>query len=117
MEGDDTPSEEKPRYLLPDGCKDLIDVLRAQQAEADAIEAEKASAAAILPDGPLPVSISIRDPVLVRDLGDALHMPPLAIIYALLQHQNLVATPQTENEFPRAAAFCSQLGVAAHKII
>lgn len=115
---DDTPPEEKPRFLLPDGCKDLIDALRLkeQQREPDAIADHMPTTASSSPDEPLPKSVSIPDPILVRDLATALHMKGYEIVRALME-QNMFVTPQTMLDFAKAATLCSRLGVVAHKII
>ena len=68
------------------------------------------------PDEPLPDSVSIPDPVLVRDLAEALHMKAYAVIRELMG-QEVFVTPDTHIAFAQASALCSHLGVVAHKII
>jgi len=118
MPEDDTPPEEKPRFLLPDGCKDLIDALRLQepQSEPEAIADFMPTTPSPSSGGPLPESVSIPDPVLVRDLATALHMKGYEVIRALMD-QNVFASPQTMLDFQRASALCSHFGVVAHKVI
>jgi hypothetical protein len=110
---DDTPPGEKPRYLLPDGCKDLADALRLER------ESELSAAPDDAPSPstePLPASITIPDPVLVRDLAAALHLKPHEIIRELMQ-RNIFASQYMEIEFAQAFSICADLGVVAHKII
>jgi len=73
-------------------------------------------AASPYPDEPLPDSVSIPDPVLVRGLAEALHMKTYAIIRELMR-QEIFVTPETHIGFAHASALCSRLGVVAHKII
>jgi hypothetical protein len=117
MAEDDTPPEEKPRYLLPDGCKDLIDALHLQhESEPESTPDDTPSATPQSPPEPLPATVSIPDPVLLRDLATALHLKSYAVIQALM-HESVFATPQTEIDFQIASALCSRLGVVAHKVI
>ena len=67
-------------------------------------------------DEPLPDSVSIPDPVLVRDLAAALHMKAYAVIRELMR-QEVFVTPETPIDFTQASVLCSHLGVVAHKII
>ena len=121
MREDDKPPEEKPRYLLPDGCKDLIDALHLQRQPPNSGPAAAPGDPPPMPipfspPGGLPKSISIPDPVILRDLATTLHTKSHVIIHALM-YQNVFATAQTEIDFPTAAALCSRLGVVAHKVI
>jgi hypothetical protein len=61
-------------------------------------------------------SISIPDPVLVRDLADALEMKWYLVIRDLME-MNIFATQSMEIDFATASSLCSRYGVAAHKII
>jgi hypothetical protein len=109
---DDILPEEKPRYLLPDGCKDLIDALRLERGSELSADSIAASPAA----EPMPASISIPDPVLVRDLAAALHLKPHEVIRMLMQH-NIFANQHSEIEFSKVLSICAKLGVVAHQII
>jgi hypothetical protein len=116
MTQDDTPPEEKPRYLLPDGCKDLADALRLERESELAPAPDDAATPPSASTEPLPVSITIPDPVLVRDLAAALHMKPYEIVRELMQ-RNTFVTQHTEIEFAKAFSLCSDLGVVAHQVI
>ena len=116
MTQDDTPPEEKPRYLLPDGCKDLIDALRPERESEPADPVDTAAPTSPPRAAPLPASITISDPVLVRDLAAALHMKPFEIIRALMKH-DIFAHQHSEIEFTQAFSICADLGVVAHPFI
>ena len=88
---DPAPEEEKPRYLLPGGTKDLGDVL-------------------------FPKSVSVPDPISVGDLAVALHMKPFILVAALMD-LNIFASLSTALDFDTVSTFCSRHGVVAHKII
>ena len=64
------PESEKPRFLLPDGCKDLIDALRLQQQidETDSFYDTPPTSTNL----PLPISVALPDLVIVSDLASAL---------------------------------------------
>jgi hypothetical protein len=113
----DTPPEEKPRYLLPNGCKDLVDALRLERkSELPAPTHDAPEPSSSSTTQPLPASITIPDPVIVRDLAAALHMKPHEIIRELM-HYNIFATQHAEIEFAKAFSICSDLGVVAHPVI
>lgn len=88
---DPMPEEEKPRYLLPGGAKDLGDVL-------------------------LPKSVSVPDPISVGDLATALRIKPFILVAALMD-LNIFASLRTALDFDTVSAFCSRHGVIARKII
>ena len=91
-EDDDLPpEEEKPRYLLPGGAKDLGDVL-------------------------LPKSVSVPDPISVGDLAVALHIKPFILIAALMD-LNIFASLNMKLDFDTVSSFCSRHGVVVYKII
>ncbi len=109
------PEPEKPRFLLPDGCKDLLDALRLRQ-QADEAESSQdtPSTPTDLPQ-PLPASVALSDPVVVRDLASALHLKPFEVIGSLMQF-NVFSSPNTQLSFETAAALCSHYGVTATKV-
>lgn len=88
---DPKPEEEKPRYLLPGGAKNLGDVI-------------------------LPKLVSVPDPISVGDLSAALHMKPFILVAALMD-LSIFASLSTALDFDTVSAFCSRHGVVAHKII
>jgi hypothetical protein len=110
------PEPEKPRFLLPDGCKDLIDALRLQQqsAEAELSEVDISTRADATPQ-PLPASVALPDPVIVRDLASALHLKPFQVVGSLMQF-NVFASLNTALDFNTASTLCSHYGVAATKV-
>jgi hypothetical protein len=83
--------EEEPRYLLPEGAKNLSDAF-------------------------LPASISVPDPVSVRDLAVALRMKPQFVLAGLVR-LNILGSLSTSLDFATVSALCSRYGVVAHKII
>ena len=60
--------ESKPRFLLPDGCKDLIDVIRLQEAGKEQEESV----------------VTLPDPVVLSDLAKALHLESSQVVASLL---------------------------------
>lgn len=110
------PKPERPRFLLPDGCKDLVDALRLQQQRAEAEGSPDPCVSASTHDTPqtLPASVTLHEPVNVRDLASALHLTPFQVVGALMQF-NVFATLDTALDFETAAALCSHYGVAPTK--
>jgi hypothetical protein len=125
---------EKPRYLLPEGCKDLNDVIRLQERAAAAAKApdkhvsmpmeyvistlaelsgalEKHASA---PSNELPLCVTIPDPVTVGDLAGLLHLKPYKLISALIEF-NVFASLKSEVTFETASMVCAHLGVAVKK--
>jgi len=101
-EPEDDPQEpEKPRFLLPDGCKDLVDALRLQG---------KQAAPYLLPSG----AMVIPDPVIVRDLAAALRVKPFELIGSLME-LNVFVSINSSIRFATAAAVCARYGVVAQK--
>jgi len=90
-EDEPTPEEEKQRFLLPGGAKNIGDVI-------------------------LPKSVSVPDPISVGDLAVALHMKPFILVAALMD-LNIFASLKTALDFDTVSSFCSRHGVVAHKII
>jgi len=78
------PNYGKRDYLLPPGCKDLIDVLNLKQRD----EAWREAAIKIVP---LPTqategfTVEIAPTTTVKDLAEFLHVKPLGIIVALME--------------------------------
>jgi hypothetical protein len=103
--------------LLPEGCKDLVDVLRLEQEQiaAEQDPSDELSPEAVAPPQ-FPTTVSITDPVTVRDLAVALHVKPYFVIAGLM-HFNTFASLNTQIDFGTVSALCSRFGVVAHKII
>jgi hypothetical protein len=111
------PEPEKPRFLLPDGCKDLIDALRLQQQQPEEAELPEPGISTPADDTPqpLPASVALPDPVIVRDLAFALHLKPFQVVGSLMQF-NVFASLNTALDFNTASTLCSHYGVAATKV-
>jgi hypothetical protein len=117
---EDTPQQEdeKPRFLLlPDGCKDLLDALRLrQQEEKDPkLSYPHVSISIAEPPQALPSSVTLPDPVSIRDLASALRLRPFKIIHSLIRLK-IFASLDAELDFNTASTVCSQYGVVAIKV-
>ena len=105
------PGPESSRYLLPNGCKDLVDALnhgwvgRAGPAFPHCYTLSK------YPQGS-PAEVSLPDPVSVSDLAEAIHLPVYQGIRVLL-HIKIFVTPNDRLEFFTAKSLCSLCGVEA----
>jgi hypothetical protein len=109
------PESEKPRFLLPDGCKDLIDALRIQQQTDEAESLPEAPAPSTDLPQPLPTSVALPNPVIVRDLASALHLKPFEIIGSLMRLKVFLSLGD-RLDFDTASALCSHYGVTATKV-
>lgn len=104
---------EKPRFLLPEGCKDLIDAIRLQELNA-------ALAAAMTRQSPtpaqhgLPVCVTISEFVRVDELAAMLLLKPFDLIEVLIEF-HIFASTTCEISFDTAAKVCAHFGVAVHK--
>lgn len=131
---------EKPRYLLPEGCKDLYDVIRQQelaeerrkQTEAISAALEKLAGMATKPQTTyedlsgalkkhwqttskeLPLSIRVPDPVTVGALADMLHVKAYVVIAALVKF-HIFASADDVLPFAKASQVCTYFGVAVTK--
>ena len=143
VDDDLTLSEsEKPRYLLPEGCKDLYDVIRRQEEDAAVraqraviisagLEKHKSTAAASSPgsmahlSGALekhfgtsskerPLCVAIPDTVTVGDLADMLHVKTFKVISALIKF-HIFASSDSTLPFPTASQVCAHFGVVVVK--
>ena len=108
------PEPEKPRFLLPDGCKDLIDVLRrqGQLTEPSALWGAALAQAAHPPPQNLPASVKLPERILVYHLAMQLGLEPYHIIGVLME-QGVFATMNHELDFAMACKVCAQFGVVA----
>lgn len=115
-EDDPQPEPEKPRFLLPDGCKDLIDVLRLQLKRQ--VGAWPSQPAAVSSPGSSakvrPPMVILPDPVTVRDLATALHLKPFQVIGFLLDF-NIFSTINGSIKFSIARIVCARYGVLAKR--
>lgn len=107
------PDSEKPRFLLPEGCKDLIDAIRLQELNA-ALAAEMEKQSAPPPAHGFPVCVTIPDSVRVEDLAGMLLLKPFDLIEALIEFHIFVSAT-SEISFDTAAKVCAHFGVAVHK--
>ncbi|WP_395741336.1 hypothetical protein [Prosthecobacter sp.] len=124
--------DEKPRYLLPEGCKDLYDVIRQQErAAADRAARRKAGLmhAELITNWlqkhapappfeslpPMPDSVLLPDSLTVGDLAALLHLKNYKLISILIQMQTF-ASASSEIGFPLACAVCRHLGVEVKRM-
>lgn len=133
---------EKPRYLLPEGCKDLFDVIVQQEQTAEILRQKAAISEALekltskasldsmsmlaayyaaaeekqsaAPFQKLPLYITIPDPVSVTDLATLLQLKPYQMI-AILIKVDCFASVKSEISFDTAFMACARLGVEAKK--
>jgi hypothetical protein len=105
--------EEKPRFLLPEGCKDLIDALRLRPEDNREVAAE--TGVPLTFETKLPTAVWIREPITVRDLATALGLPAHKVVAALMT-LNVFASLTTQIDFTQAAGVCWRYGVIAHKV-
>ena len=61
-----------------------------------------------------PCEVTLRDPVVVRDLANALKRPAYEVIAELMQ-RNMFVSLTAEIEFPVASEICLRLGVIARR--
>ncbi|RYD30804.1 MAG: hypothetical protein EOP86_19250 [Verrucomicrobiaceae bacterium] len=114
------PESERPRYLLPYGCKDLIDAMRLREQEAqmpklaDPPPAKPPVSTAYAPPE-LPPFVSIPNPVAVRDLAVALRLKTFVIIKALMG-MDIFANPNIKLDFATASKVCAHYGVTDVRI-
>jgi len=103
---------EKPRYLLPEGCKDLNDVVLLQERAFALSEVEEMPASP--PSHEVPFCITIPESVAVGDLAGLLHLKPYKLISALIEFQ-VFASLKSEVTFETASMVCAHLGVAVKR--
>jgi len=101
---------EKPRYLLPEGCQDLNDMIRLQEAAARGGGALNAHAM----ESALPVCITISGLVTVGALAYLLHVKPYRLICTLIKFKTFACATSIIS-FDTAAKVCAYYGVAVHK--
>ena len=108
------PNYSKRDYLLPPGCKDLIDVLNLKQPE----EASRSELVAKIV--PLPTqaaegfTVEIAPNTTVKDLAEFLHVKPLGIIVALME-VGVFANINQVVDFDSASKLLAKYGYFAAK--
>ncbi|MDB6131891.1 MAG: hypothetical protein JWM59_134 [Verrucomicrobiales bacterium] len=121
------PESERPRYLLPFGCKDLIDVIRLQESQGrqrQRREEDPKQTVPVFATPPVsapcvpqefPPFVSIPDPVTVRDLAVALGLKTFVIIKALMK-MDIFVNPDIKLDFAIASKVCARYGVTDVRI-
>lgn len=115
---------ERPRYLLPYGCKDLIDAIRLRKRHPQSgggeapkppvpVPATPPVSAPILPPK-FPPFVPLPDPIAVRDLAAALGLKTFVIIKVLME-LDIFANPNIKLDFAIAFKVCARYGVQAVK--
>ena len=102
---------DKPRFLLPDGCKDLNDLIRLQEEAARHSKWEK-KLAEKMPK--LPEEIILSETVCVEELAGMLCLKPFVVIAGLLQLK-VFASVETKIDFTTASVLCAVFGVNVRK--
>jgi len=110
-ESEPEPIPEKQRFLLPDGCKDLYDVIRMQSTPLEFSVPDYLSAQTNVLVG-FPKNVTLPDPVTVRQLAEAIHIMPYFIIGALMEC-NVFASVNTSIALSSAQQLCALYGVDA----
>jgi hypothetical protein len=114
---DDPPQSEpeKPRFLLPDGCSDLIDALRFYRQIDEAEPSQSAPPPSTDLPQSLPKSVALPDPVDIRELASALHIKPFQVIGSLMQ-LDIYCSLNAPLDFDTATSVCANYGVVATKV-
>lgn len=112
-----SPDYSKRDYLLPAGCKDLIDVLRLQEKREAKLQAwlpESSDQLApwILP--PVKGELQLSDPIMVEQLAAQLHQKPFKVIAELMQ-LGVFATAKQAITFEAAAKLLLKYGYRAKR--
>lgn len=105
---------EKPRYLLPEGCQDLNDVIRLQEQAASGGSVLKAHASGSASESAPPVCITISGLVTVGALAHLLQVKPYRLICTLIKFKTFACVTSVIS-FDTAAKVCAYYGVAVHK--
>ncbi len=105
---------DKPRYLLPEGCKDLNDVICLQEhAAANGSALKKDAATPALEPAP-PVCITISGLVTVGALAHLLQVKPYRLICTLIKFKTFACATSVIS-FATASKVCAYYGAAVHK--
>jgi hypothetical protein len=105
------PISERQRFLLPDGCKDLYDVIKKRSTPLNFSVPDHLSAQSKTFIG-IPKKVALPDPVTVRQLAEAIHIKPFYLIGALLTF-NVFASVNTSLALSSAKRLCALYGVEA----
>jgi hypothetical protein len=112
------PIPEKPRFLLPHGCRDLVDVLNQQE---EAMERVRFGFPFLSGSGKIetskfppayPRTVALPESITVPDLAAAIHVPLLHMLMVLPMCKISTALSQPL-DFPTAKALCALYGVEA----
>jgi len=110
-----TPDYSKRDYLLPSGCKDLIDVLNLNRQLR--IGDEPVKAVVPLPTGATEgFTVEIKPTTTVNDLAEFLHVKPFRII-AMLMGLGVFANLNQVVDFDSAAKLLAEFGYFAVKAV
>jgi Translation initiation factor IF-2, N-terminal region len=108
-----SPDYSKRGYLLPPGCKDLIDVLDLQKRQN--ISAGKLHSPVHLPTLPVQdFTVELKASTTVNDLAEILHEKPFRVIAALME-LGVFANISQIVDFDSAAKLLTKFGVRATK--
>jgi hypothetical protein len=116
-ESEPEPIPEKPRYLLPEGCKDLYDVIQQRKGRAELLAGLPFPKGAgkidlsKLPAG-FPATVQLPGSITVVKLAEAIHVPLLHLLIMLPQWGVDTALSQPL-DFSTAKALCFLYGVEA----
>lgn len=81
-ESEPEPIPEKQRFLLPEGCKDLYDVIQQEKGKAKLPAGLPFRGAGKFPKG-FPATVQLPDPITVVKLAETIHIPLLHLLVIL----------------------------------
>jgi hypothetical protein len=102
----------KRSYLLPPGCKDLIDVLEKSRAR----RVPSAMSEPMQDDDTAVDKIAIPDEIMVRELARLIGHKPFRIIAVLMQF-GIFANPQQSVDFKTASRVLRKFGYIPIKVV
>ena len=105
---------DQSRYLLPEGCKDLNDVILLQEQDATSISALKKNVDVPAAESTPPVCITLSGLVTVGALAHLLQVKPYRLISTLIQFKTFACATSVIS-FATASKVCAHYGVAVHK--
>ena len=120
----------KRDYLLPDGCKDLLDVLKLKQLEAGGDTAPSFEdflslcqlkpwvkhSAVTLPNQSIPEEIVVDEPITVRELAELLNQKPSQLV-ADLMSLNILTTLNHALDFETVSKIAAKYGCKVKRAI
>lgn len=104
------PDLQKPRYLLPEGCSDLNDVIRREEESA----AKAGQKTPLAEEEKRPALIAISEPIQAGDLAQQLGVKSYQVVSALIALK-IFGTQDTWLNFDTAAAVGAKFGVSVIK--